>query len=1103
MGLLSSGFGDGSFEPTASAPAPPTQAPAPRGGGLLSGASRFLFGDEPLNASFGGFARNLGGNTADIIKGTALMAAAPLLASYYATLFPKRTYDYIASGAPVELAKEAGRGVLESYGEYRHPGRKLYEHPLDVGLDVATLLSLGAAGLTRAGKAATVASQAAERTAGLSRTADEFARTGLAASGAGGPAGLLSLPALTEADEAASAARLAGRQAAIGSTRAGRLAAAGKALTPEALVLENLVPEKLGGRAIQNWGERITGLGDTLNSNILREIGATIGEFGEGSAQKRITDKFMAGRTGEYYRQREHGFFEESGDVAEQLKALNPQESEAAFRLLEGVNQGPIPAGLNAAKIDAAVTAMRQEIPRGTQFRMNKGKLGAVTADKIRYEPIVRERMGWTRDQFDEANTLQIRDAIARQFGSDTPEFIGPVTQGVTERGIQRAFPKGEPIYVPEVNPERVRAIDHLVPSPRIVRLKTRTGAGDYTLNLADAHYAYNRLNAQIAATDDIMAFALQHARPWNSNEPLLPGHMAFTPGGVMGFQRLQKHTLGRVIKAHDEGRLAEEIENILANSFMDSQEAREVGALVNSNRQLALQIPEAIGKTIKSYFTAPSTWENWFRIWYDRPIQVFKAVMLPFMPRWMVNNSMTNAMFATIFGTSPRNIAKVGRLAAEEAGSAFSKRPLSAESKRVARLVPGQIAEGGGFAGTIGTGQHLGNQANTRIGRLITSIQENRLTRIANGVTDSLYRFNQALENIWRRSAYLTAAEKQVLKDPAAKERLLQAKGHMSAAEAMDREIQNLRQHPDIVDNLVNSVETFFGNYNALTPSERAIWRRILPFFSWQRHITRLATTFPLKHPIRTRLISYAQEAAAKKMDEKHAEVGGVPKFMEGSIPIGTDSNGQTIFLNTAGFNPLAAVDPRQGAFGIETGMVNPLAQMAYEAMTGRAMFTQRPFTHPQVVEFNGKFYSKNPNTGAVEEISGPPRPVPFNIPAGEPGIGPAAYLETKVPQLGLIEQAVHPYAQYTSGSLMNPQPIMKEGAPAYPRESADAFLRFLGISLSRQNTEGGERAQSGLDRAAAELAKRESGGFKTAKTTRGRKRTRRGRSSGRNITL
>jgi hypothetical protein len=91
------------------------------------------------------------------------------------------------------------------------------------------------------------------------------------------------------------------------------------------------------------------------------------------------------------------------------------------------------------------------------------------------------------------------------------------------------------------------------------------------------------------------------------------------------------------------------------------------------------------------------------------------------------------------------------------------------------------------------------------------------------------------------------------------------------------------------------------FGDMNA---TERQIVRKLIFVYSWVRGAGRYAARFPLQHPMQSAALNDLSNNVGNPYLQK--ELGGVPKFLAGSVPVGHDKNGNPLLVNPFALNPL-----------------------------------------------------------------------------------------------------------------------------------------------------------------------------------------------------
>lgn len=251
----------------------------------------------------------------------------------------------------------------------------------------------------------------------------------------------------------------------------------------------------------------------------------------------------------------------------------------------------------------------------------------------------------------------------------------------------------------------------------------------------------------------------------------------------------------------------------------------------------------------------------------YDKATGGWKHTVLALSPRWHVGNIVGNAALATLgAGLTPAQIAKnVG------------------EARRLVKAMDGggdvPAQHEAALRRLIASGFHNPDLAKvegrTKLGRLI----------------NRSYRFNGYVDNVNRTMVYLA-----------------KNKSGVSAEAAVGMALKAS------------------GDFSKMTPFERNVVRRVVPFYAWQRHITRLALSLPIEHPTRVAWTLHLADVASREMPDEGAE----NEFNEGTIPLfGKRLNVRNLYPITSGF----FMDPTFRGAGYQ---LNPVLKAGVAATTG-----------------------------------------------------------------------------------------------------------------------------------------------------------------------
>ena len=140
------------------------------------------------------------------------------------------------------------------------------------------------------------------------------------------------------------------------------------------------------------------------------------------------------------------------------------------------------------------------------------------------------------------------------------------------------------------------------------------------------------------------------------------------------------------------------------------------------------------------------------------------------------------------------------------------------------------------------------------------------------------------------------------------------------------------------------------------MTSAERRIVRKIVPFYSWTRTITRYAMSLPETNPLRADLIAKIMEAQALSMEDSET-----PEFQKGSVDTGMVNpiTGKEYVLNYRRSVPFETF----GNVGDSPlGLLNPFWQQIINSGVGKDVtFSDRPYTSRNYeTDYGGHFYNK-----------------------------------------------------------------------------------------------------------------------------------------------
>jgi hypothetical protein len=375
------------------------------------------------------------------------------------------------------------------------------------------------------------------------------------------------------------------------------------------------------------------------------------------------------------------------------------------------------------------------------------------------------------------------------------------------------------------------------------------------------------------------------------------------------------------------------------------------------------LVMPKPVLDAYKRYYQ-PKTWEKFLEPTYDRATRVFKTAVLPLSVSWNVGNAVTNAFMAIFLGgVDPITLAK-------QIGVGIREYRRTGEWPGPQRLYQ---------AGSTHESLDYLSRENLTSG--------GRVSRALKAPVRAGYTVNQTVDNIFRSAVYL-AKKGEGYTDAGALRLALNA----------------------------------MGDFTKMTPIERSVVRRAIPFYAWLRHMSQAAIRLPIEHPYRTAwMLSMSNVFKAQDAWEEL-----LPSFMRGNIPLGGDRT-----LNVANFmpfsSPFAITQLRQN--------LNPIIKFAGTNLPHSPWQGINPLT--------GRAYTRPPGTGRLDEF-GHEQPTAPSI---------LEQLRVIPPQVRLLDVlgGRKDVARYESGDkvlVRNPKTGKREPIPV-DQSTIRAISRYAGVPI------------------------------------------------------
>lgn len=402
--------------------------------------------------------------------------------------------------------------------------------------------------------------------------------------------------------------------------------------------------------------------------------------------------------------------------------------------------------------------------------------------------------------------------------------------------------------------------------------------------------------------------------------------------------------------------------------------------------------LPTALEKAYRQQFGNPWAHPAWKII--DVPTRTWKHLVLAMNPMWQIGNAVGAVMLSTAGGgLSVREMAKYGIEA---------RRMLAREVETGVLELPARL-HGAGQAGEMLRGftdparewsvvpERIGGRTRPGGGRQVPEVVRHPIR--------ASYRFNQFIDDWGRSTVYLAKKSKG-----------------LSDADAVRLSLRAM------------------GDFSRMTPFEREIVRRALPFYAWSRHVTQLAGHLAIEHPVR---VAWMMHLGANYGGGSDEAVVGTPSFLSGAIALKEGGIGDRLADRLLGDN---------GGVTRYVGMrsLNPYSDLASLPLVG-----EKELARGVGPVFKGVAFAGGLNLGKWRPVSGSPGS------QGRSEYGGTEFRRSNLKALGywlsqqsapgraLYATTAEPHVRYDTG-----EPMKLKGAEI-PLEGGrrEAIIRNLGI--------------------------------------------------------
>lgn len=356
---------------------------------------------------------------------------------------------------------------------------------------------------------------------------------------------------------------------------------------------------------------------------------------------------------------------------------------------------------------------------------------------------------------------------------------------------------------------------------------------------------------------------------------------------------------------------------------------------------------------------------------WYDGATNIWRSLTLTFRPVWITGNLVGQlALLVTTHGLMK--------------GSAAWFQAVRMGKGHIADLTAPDVLGAGFIHSAMDEAVEFRGKSDTLVSTLADKLGDKKnqgadLIQKVWGSQEKILQFNSWLtDDIPRRAAFWIEVKPHA-------ERIARETG----LSVQDAAVQWLESSPKVVDRLAQKVLSDLVDFKNLTKFERAYLRRIMPFYSWLRGATGRTMRLTMDEPWK----AWAGAEASKwGQEELQEDLGGaeIPDFLRGALTLGENEDGQRQIITSNSLNPFATIGDVAGmAKGATVGDLqvgganvastfNPFLKAGIESFTNRDLFYGTPLDKPGDAErgllarYADQIYSGIPQVRAVDKLTG-----------------------------------------------------------------------------------------------------------------------------------
>ena len=507
-------------------------------------------------------------------------------------------------------------------------------------------------------------------------------------------------------------------------------------------------------------------------------------------------------------------------------------------------------------------------------------------------------------------------------------------------KDIQKMPDEQKPFYIPMMFDDKLRASDFFASSTKRYKpgeLKQRKVGMGLEENKTGGKRVYdpvelaNRLDAhriKLVNTEKMINEVIDNfAKPLDlKNEKVLDGYVPFNPDSFLKFYRgaidLNEATLRKIEELGNiDTALKEAIQEAIAK--MPDDVVEYLGVTKNNK---IYQIPQEVADTLMGGKNKKGLAGSM----YDMLTAGFKRKVLGMSPKWFMNNRIGNGIMAGLKGVLPQDYI---RALNKDIDKYIPKEILGNSLYEAEKTIIGRT--GGGDRGAFGnTMRFLGGEFidTSELKGMQKAINALALPgKAINTITDAMFAFNQKFETLERKATYLRNVDKIGKK-------MIKTTGQNIVKQ--EELLKYVSDNPELLEQAIKGVDDTLGDYINMTAVERRVIRKIVPFYSWFRTITRYTLSLAETNPIRADLVNKLMQISAEDRED-------LPEYQRGAVDTGYygDVTGKPLVVNYEHSIPFSTfADTADNP----TGVLNPNITRLLEASRGEKFFMGTPYTSP-----------------------------------------------------------------------------------------------------------------------------------------------------------